>query len=112
VPASLPVEDTSTPDVVGQGVLTVSSVMRHGVISVGELTAATVGRQGVVLLPLSLDVSVPYADEHGVLAFMVLCSVTAQEVTLLSLTSAELTVTCVDRQGVLSMSRLAEDVPV
>ena len=91
-----------------------SLVMRHGVVSViltvTELEPASVDRQAVVQLSPSMQgVSALSVDRHGVLVFMVVCSVNKEEVRFLLLTSPELTATCVDGQGVVPLSLQVEN---
>jgi len=109
---SLPLGDFSIPDVCGQGVLAetlVSSVKRHGVVSilviVEDLRLASVDRQGIVSLPLEYcSVPDPDVNGHGVLAEMLVSSVTVQGVVSTILTFADLSLASVDRQGIVSLT--------
>jgi len=95
---SLPLEDCSVPDVSGHGVLTemlVSSVKRHGVVSVlvtvEELIPCTVSVQ---------DVSVPDIGGQGVLAEVLVSSLNRHGVVSLLVTVEELIPSIISVQDV------------
>ena len=78
-----------------------------------ELNVVCVGGQGVVSLsPLEEDVSVICVNGHGLLVFAVVCSNVRYKVVLLTLTSAELNVVCVEAKKVVLVSSVTEDVSV
>ena len=120
VSLSLLVEVVSVPYVDRHGVVIFVEVWSANgnivvllMLRTAELTDTSVDERGVVSLPLLVEVvSIPYVDRRGMLIFIVVCSVTRNEVVLLVLISAELKDTCVDERRVASLSLLVEVVSV